>query len=65
MNQTSELLRMLDPNNIEALLKNESVREIDEKHMKPEVQNCPQCLGKCELAGGLDSCDCKYCGTKF
>lgn len=40
-------------------------RDIEEKHMQPEATNCPQCLGKCELAGGLGQCDCKYCGTKL
>lgn len=38
--------------------------ESDETEVRGQVTNCPQCMGKCELAGGLEQCDCSYCGTK-
>lgn len=45
-----------------------SEKDLDDLADVPEVNgvfgDCPDCMGDCELAGGLEACDCHFCGTK-
>lgn len=42
----------------------EQLEDDDSLEVRGQVTNCPKCMGKCELAGGLLQCDCLFCGTK-